>query len=63
MKLTALNIKKLRKKSISAIRNILKGYNVNYSISEDKEKLLHRLDEIQYFSRKVKIYQRYEVQN
>lgn len=61
MKLQALNIKKLRKKGISAIRNILKGYNMSYSISDDKDKLLKRLDEIQYFSRKIKIYQRYSV--
>ena len=60
MKLTALNIKKLRKKSISAIRNILKMYNVNFSIVDDKEKLLQKIEEIQYFSRKIKVRSRYE---
>jgi len=60
MKLQALNIRKLRKKSISVIRSVLKMYNVNFSIADDKEKLLQKIEEIQYFSRKISIRQRYE---
>ncbi|KON87395.1 hypothetical protein AF332_11535 [Sporosarcina globispora] len=61
MKLQALNIKKLRKKSIAAIRDILKAYNLNYSIADDKDKLLSKVEEIQHYSRKIKVYSRYEM--
>lgn len=62
MKLQALNIKKLRKKSIAAIRDILKAYNLNYSIADDKDKLLSKVEEIQHYSRKIKIYSRLSLQ-
>jgi GMP synthase PP-ATPase subunit len=61
MKLQALNIKKLRKKSIAMIRELLKQHNLKYSVMDDKEKLLNKLAEIQMYSRKIKIYQRYDV--
>ncbi|MEH7116153.1 hypothetical protein V7128_01840 [Neobacillus vireti] len=61
MKLQALNIKKLRKKSIAMIRELLKQHNLQYSVMDDKEKLLNKLAEIQMYSRKIKIYQRYDV--
>jgi GMP synthase PP-ATPase subunit len=61
MKLQALNIKKLRKKSIAMIRELLKQHNLQYSVMDDKEKLLNKLAEIQMYSRKVKIYSRYDV--
>lgn len=60
MKLQALDIKKLRKKGIAAIRNVLRMYNVNFSIADDKEKLLQKIEEIQYYSRKIKVRSRYE---
>jgi hypothetical protein len=61
MKLQSLNVKKLRKRSIAAIRDLLKMYNINYSIMDDKDRLIDKLSEIQLFSRKIKIYQRYEM--
>jgi hypothetical protein len=61
MKLQSLNIKKLRKRSIGRIRELLKLYNVKYSIMDDKDKLIDKVMEIQVFSRKVKIYSRYDV--
>jgi GMP synthase PP-ATPase subunit len=61
MKLQSLNVKKLRKRSIAAIRDLLKMYNINYSIMDDKDRLIDKLSEIQIFSRKIKIYQRYEM--
>jgi hypothetical protein len=60
MKIQALNIKKLRKRSIARIRELLKMYNVKYSIMDDKDKLIDKLMEIQIFSRKVKIRSRYD---
>jgi hypothetical protein len=61
MKLQSLNIKKLRKRSIGRIRELLKLYNVKYSIMDDKDKLIDKVMEIQVFSRKVRIYSRYDV--
>jgi hypothetical protein len=61
MKLQTLNVKKLRKRSIAKIRELLKLYGIRYSIMDDKDKLIDRLMEIQFFSRKVKIYRRYDV--
>jgi hypothetical protein len=61
MKLQALNIKKLRKKSIAMIRELLKQHNLQYSVMDDKEKLLNKLAEIQMYSRKISIYKRYEM--
>jgi hypothetical protein len=61
MKLQALNIKKLRKKSISLIRELLKQHHLQYSVMDDKEKLLNKLAEIQMYSRKIKIMSRYEM--
>jgi hypothetical protein len=61
MKLQSLNIKKLRKRSIGKIRELLKMYNVKYSIMDDKDKLIDKVMEIQVFSRKVRIYSRYDV--
>jgi hypothetical protein len=55
MKIQSLNIKKLRKRSISAIRDLLKMYNIKYSIMDDKDKLIDKLGEIQVFSRKIRI--------
>jgi GMP synthase PP-ATPase subunit len=60
MKLQSLNIKKLRKKSIAMIRELLKQHNLQYSVMDDKEKLLNKLAEIQMYSRKVRIYQKYD---
>jgi GMP synthase PP-ATPase subunit len=61
MKLQALNIKRLRKRSVAKIRELLKLYNIKYSIMDDKDKLIDKLQEVQMFSRKIKIYQRYEM--
>jgi hypothetical protein len=61
MKLQTLNVKKLRKRSIARIRELLKLYGIRYSIMDDKDKLIDRLMEIQFFSRKVKIYRRYDL--
>lgn len=60
MKIQSLNIKKLRKRSVARIREILKMYNIKYSIMDDKEKLIEKVMEIQLFSRKIKIRSRYE---
>jgi hypothetical protein len=60
MKLQALNIKKLRKKSIAMIRELLKQHHLQYSVMDDKDKLLNKLAEIQMYSRKVRIYSRYD---
>jgi hypothetical protein len=43
MKLQALNIKKLRKKSIAMIRELLKQHHLQYSVMDDKDKLLNKL--------------------
>jgi hypothetical protein len=61
MKLQALNIKKLRKKSIAMIRELLKQHHLQYSVMDDKEKLLNKLAEIQMYSRKISIYKRYDM--
>jgi GMP synthase PP-ATPase subunit len=61
MKLQSLNIKKLRKKSIAMIRELLKQHNLQYSVMDDKDKLLNKLAEIQMYSRKVKIYKSYDI--
>jgi hypothetical protein len=59
-KLSRLNMKKLRKRSILVIRRMLKQYNVSYSIADDKERLIARLAEIQFYSKKIAIYKRYD---
>jgi GMP synthase PP-ATPase subunit len=61
MKLQSLNIKKLRKRSVGKIRELLKMYNIKYSIMDDKDKLIDKLQEVQIFSRKIKIMSRYEM--
>jgi hypothetical protein len=59
-KLTRLDMKKLRKRSILVIRRMLKQYNIGYSIADDKDRLIARLAEIQFYAKKIAIYRRYD---
>lgn len=57
--MTKSNGKKLKRKGIYAVREMLKKH-IPYNWMSDGNGLVDRINEVQYYTRKIQIYNRYD---